>query len=285
MSVYEQLKRRNVIRVAALYVVVSWLILQVADVFVDAYELPNWSMRLLIAILLLGFPLALAFSWIFELTPKGVLRESEIPEGSNRRFASRKLNVAIVVLLTLGIGVVAIERIVPEEVPEGIPERTIAVLPFVYVRDGRQLKNDINETKVQQEMFTLMNGHVGELKIQDPQTTVALLRKNGVNDDTFDNYMMPEICNMLGVEYVLRGVLTINQEGSTNYSSNYSSYSAKENKPGAAGRTGHRIFLCDGGEAGNSQVDKIPLGRLGRQREKGTQLFFAAGRIKLHPLI
>ena len=70
MSVFEQLKRRNVIRVAALYVVVSWVILQVADGLVDAYELPNWSMRLLITILLLGFPLALAFSWIFELTPK-----------------------------------------------------------------------------------------------------------------------------------------------------------------------------------------------------------------------
>ncbi len=62
MSVFEQLKRRNVIRVAALYVVVSWLILQVADVMVDAFELPNWGMRLLISILLLGFPLALAFS-------------------------------------------------------------------------------------------------------------------------------------------------------------------------------------------------------------------------------
>ena len=108
----------------------------------------------------------------------------------------------------------------------------IAVLPFVYVRDGRQLKNDINETKVQQEMFSLMAGHVGDLKIQDPQTTVSLLRKNGVNDDTFDNYMMPEICNMLGVEYVVRGILTINQEGSTTYSSNYSSYTAKKNKPG-----------------------------------------------------
>ena len=108
----------------------------------------------------------------------------------------------------------------------------IAILPFVYVRDGRQQKNDVNETKVQQQFFSLMNGHVGALKVQDPQTTIALLRKNGVNDDTFDNYMIPEICNMLGVEYVVRGILTINQEGSTSYSSNYSSYTAKKNKPG-----------------------------------------------------
>lgn len=108
----------------------------------------------------------------------------------------------------------------------------IAVLPFVYVRDGRQLKNDISETKVQKEFFNMLNGHVGSLKIQNPQTTVATLKKNGVNDDTFDNFMMPEIANMLGVEYVIRGILTINSEGSTSYSSNYTSYSAKKNKPG-----------------------------------------------------
>ncbi len=108
----------------------------------------------------------------------------------------------------------------------------IAILPFVYVRDGRQLKDDVNETKVQQQFFSVMKGNVGALKVQDPQTTVALLRKNGVNDDTFDNYMIPEICNMLGVEYVVRGILTINQAGSTSYNSNYSSYTAKKNKPG-----------------------------------------------------
>ena len=108
----------------------------------------------------------------------------------------------------------------------------LAILPFVYVRDGRQLKDDVNETKVQKEFFTLMNGHVGELKIQDPQTTLALLRKNGVTDETFDNYMIPEIANLLGVEYVVRGILTINQQGSTSYNSSYTSYSAKQNKQG-----------------------------------------------------
>ena len=108
----------------------------------------------------------------------------------------------------------------------------IAVLPFVYVRDGRQVKNDINETKTQQEFFNLMQGHVGELKVQSPQTTISLLKKNGVTDETFDNYMMPEIANMLGVEYVVRGVLTINEKGSTSYSSNYSTYNQK--KPGKA---------------------------------------------------
>jgi len=108
----------------------------------------------------------------------------------------------------------------------------IAILPFAYVRDGRQLKNDIAETKVQKQFFSLMNGHIGKLKVQDPQTTNALLHKNGVTDETFDNFMMPEIANMLGVEYVVHGILTINGQGSTSYSSNYSSYTAKKDKQG-----------------------------------------------------
>ncbi len=72
MSFYEELKRRNVVKAAALYVVASWLILQIADVLFDAMELPSTWVRLVLAILLLGFPLALIFSWVFEITPEGL---------------------------------------------------------------------------------------------------------------------------------------------------------------------------------------------------------------------
>jgi adenylate cyclase len=189
MSVYEQLKRRNVFRVAALYVVVSWVILQVGDVLVDAYELPNWSMRLLITILLLGFPLALAFSWIFELTPEGVLRESDITEDSNRRFSRRKLNVALVVLLTLGIGIVAIERIVPE----GIPERTIAVLPFVNMSDDPA--NEFFSDGLAEELLNLLAG-IRELKVTARTSSFAF--KNSETD-------IPTIARRLNVAHVLEG--------------------------------------------------------------------------------
>jgi len=193
MSVYEQLKRRNVIRVAALYVVVSWVILQVADVLVDAYELPNWSLRLLITILLLGLPLALAFSWIFELTPEGVSRESEITEDSNRRFASRKLNVAIVVLLTLGVGIVAIERTVPEDIPEGIPERTIAVLPFVNMSDDPG--NEYFSDGLSEELLNMLAG-IEELKVTARTSSFAF--KNKETD-------IPTIARQLNVANVLEG--------------------------------------------------------------------------------
>ncbi len=69
MSFYEELKRRNVIKAAVLYVVASWLILQVADVLFDALELPSMWVRLVLAILILGFPLTLIVSWVYEMTP------------------------------------------------------------------------------------------------------------------------------------------------------------------------------------------------------------------------
>jgi len=189
MSVFEQLKRRNVIRVAALYVVVSWLILQVADVLVDAFELPNWSMRLLIAILLLGFPLALAFSWIFELTPEGVMRETEISEGSNRRFARRTLNIAIALLLTLGIGIVAIERIIPEDVPA----RTIAVLPFVNMSDDPG--NEYFSDGLSEELLNVL-AEIRELKVTARTSSFAF--KNKETD-------IPTIARQLNVANVLEG--------------------------------------------------------------------------------
>lgn len=189
MSVFEQLKRRNVFRVAALYVVVSWVILQVADVLVDAYELPNWSMRLLIAILLLGLPLALALSWIFELTPEGVLRESEMAEGSNRRFANRKINVAIILILTLGIGIVAIERIVPEDVPD----RTITVLPFVKMSDDP--KNEYFSAGLSEELLNLLAG-IDQLRVTARTSSFAF--KNEEAD-------IPTIAQRLHVANVLEG--------------------------------------------------------------------------------
>lgn len=86
MSFFEELKRRNVVRMAMLYVVVSWLVLQVTDVLFDALELPSAWARLVLAILILGFPLALIFSWAYELTPEGLQRESEV----DRSFSANR---------------------------------------------------------------------------------------------------------------------------------------------------------------------------------------------------
>ena len=78
MSFFEELKRRNVVRVGIAYAVASWLILQVADILLEAFEAPAFTMRIILVILLIGLPLALFFAWAYELTPEGIKKESEV---------------------------------------------------------------------------------------------------------------------------------------------------------------------------------------------------------------
>jgi hypothetical protein len=78
MSLFNELKRRNVIRVGIAYVVVSWLTLQVADVILNNIEAPGWVFHAILLLLAIGFPLSLLFAWAFELTPEGIKREFEV---------------------------------------------------------------------------------------------------------------------------------------------------------------------------------------------------------------
>lgn len=113
----------------------------------------------------------------------------------------------------------------------------IAVLPFTYIRDGEQKKNDAMERKVQQELISVMQNHVGVLKIQPSTETNALLAKAGVNDENFIQFTMPEIANMLGVEYILQSTLTINEQGSTTYNSGSAILKKDDNKNKITGFT------------------------------------------------
>ncbi|MGD8976608.1 MAG: hypothetical protein PVG91_03325 [Gammaproteobacteria bacterium] len=156
MSLFEELKRRNVFKVALLYLVAAWLILQVADVLFDALELPASWLRLVLALLVLGFPLAVIFSWIFEMTPEGLKRERDLDRTADATIKSTRINLLITVLLVLAIATVVIDRMVPEQTdvadladtapqvgsasdPAVLaaakfappPDRSIAVLPFV----------------------------------------------------------------------------------------------------------------------------------------------------------
>ena len=76
-ELFAELMRRNVIRVGIAYLVAGWVVLQIADVLIDFLEMPDWSGKLLVLILALGFPLALIFAWAFELTPEGIKPEAE----------------------------------------------------------------------------------------------------------------------------------------------------------------------------------------------------------------
>src|SRR6476619_1438026 len=80
---FSELKRRNVYKVAAAYAVVSWLLIQIATQVFPFFEIPNWAVRLVVLLLILGFPVALILSWVFEITPEGVKRESEVEPGKS----------------------------------------------------------------------------------------------------------------------------------------------------------------------------------------------------------
>jgi TolB-like protein/Tfp pilus assembly protein PilF len=155
-SIFAELKRRNVIRVALLYGLAAWVILQAAGLLFGLLELPNWAGKLVLGLLLLGFPLVLLFSWIYELTPDGIKRESLIdPSEAVPGPGGRKLNIAIAALLVLTIAIVVGDRLVPDTVPTAAesastspPTRdrpllpavagpSIAVLPFVDMSSSK----------------------------------------------------------------------------------------------------------------------------------------------------
>jgi TolB-like protein/Tfp pilus assembly protein PilF len=134
----EELKRRNVIRVGIAYLVATWVVLQIADLVLENIGAPDWVMQALMLVFALCFPLALLFSWAFELTPEGIKREKDVRRGESiTRQTAHKLDRMTVGLLFVVILIVAVERLMPEaDVPEPAPaavtatEKSIAVLAF-----------------------------------------------------------------------------------------------------------------------------------------------------------
>jgi TolB-like protein len=152
-SLFTELKRRNVIKVGVFYLVACWLIIQVAETVLPLFDVPEGVLRGLVILLALGAVPTLAMSWIYELTPEGVKRESEIEPGESvTGHTGRKLNLATLVVAILAIGLMAYDRFVPPQEASQAPtvvqgEETldlqheeqsdkdefvsIAVLPFV----------------------------------------------------------------------------------------------------------------------------------------------------------
>ena len=139
MDLLNELKRRNVIRVGLAYLVLSWLLLQVGDVVFDALRLDDSALTIMLVILALGFIPVVVFAWIYELTPEGVKRESEIDhDQSITHQTGHKLNTVIVALLVAALGLFAWDRFgggdagipAPTTTAAQTGQRSIAVLPF-----------------------------------------------------------------------------------------------------------------------------------------------------------
>jgi len=122
-----ELKRRNVFRMVVLYVISAWLVMQVAEVIIGLAGLPDWSGKLVLAVLAIGFPIALIFSWFFEITPEGLALEKDVPEGASITHATgRRMDFIVIAVLAAGLILFAADK----WWPQGPLERSIAVLAF-----------------------------------------------------------------------------------------------------------------------------------------------------------
>ena len=125
MNFFEELKRRNVVKVAVLYLIASWLLLQVTDVLSSLLSVPEWAGSLVVMLLILGFFPTLIFSWVYEMTPEGLKREKDVDHDSAEMIASGiKINKVIAVLLALAIVVVGLDRLpIVREAAVAVPHR------------------------------------------------------------------------------------------------------------------------------------------------------------------
>src|SRR5206468_10795528 len=142
---FSELKRRNVIRMAGLYLVGAWLVVQVAGTVLPMFGVPEWLPRTIVVLLAIGFVPAVIFSWVFELTPQGLKREDDVaPEHSITPQTGRRMDRMIIVVLVLALGYFAFDKFVlaprheaalvasavPNEPKSVINAKSIAVLPF-----------------------------------------------------------------------------------------------------------------------------------------------------------
>ncbi len=115
MGLFNELKRRNVFKVAVAYTVAAWVLLQVVDLVLESIHAPAWVMQVFLLIVVLGFMVAVIIAWAYEMTPEGLKRDSEVQrEQSIAGHTAKKLDkLTVVLLLVVGLMVIA-DRLIPE---------------------------------------------------------------------------------------------------------------------------------------------------------------------------
>jgi TolB-like protein/Flp pilus assembly protein TadD len=196
---FGELKRRNVYKVAVAYAVVAWLLIQVATQVFPLFEIPNWAIRLVVLLLIIGFPVALVFAWAFELTPEGLKRTEDVDlNKSITRGTGRKLDFLIIGVLLIVIAVFAYQRFGPGKkglvtMPSAIPEKSIAVLPFENRSEDKA--NTYFADGIQDEILTRLS-KIADLKVISRTSTQHY-------KSAPDN--LREIASQLGVAHIVEG--------------------------------------------------------------------------------
>lgn len=204
----QELKRRNVFRVGIAYVVIAWVLAQVAELALDSFDAPAWVMKSILLLLTLGLPLALFFAWAFELTPEGLKKEKDVDRSQSiTSQTGRKLDFLIIGVLAIAVSLLLFDKFVlqPEAVESAVTsahlesettrgnEKSIAVIPFVDMSPAKD-----------QEYFTdgltenLLNAlaQIGEFKVAGRTSSFAF---KGRNED------LRSIGGQLNVQNILEG--------------------------------------------------------------------------------
>jgi TolB-like protein len=209
-----ELKRRNVIRMAGLYLVGAWLLTQVAATLLPVFEAPGWLMKTIVGVLAIGFIPAMMFAWIFELTPDGLKRDAEVEPGhSIAPQTAQKMNRLIVALLVLAVVYFGVDKFVlapkreaalvtqtTQAVTEKVAqqekaenEKSIAVLPFVNMSTDPE--QEYFSDGLSEEILNLL-AQINDLKVIGRTSSFAY---KGKNED------LRTIGKTLGAAYLLEG--------------------------------------------------------------------------------
>ncbi|HEU5245699.1 MAG TPA: hypothetical protein VFU09_01270, partial [Candidatus Udaeobacter sp.] len=141
---FAELKRRNVYKVAIAYGVVAWLLMQVASQIFPFFEIPNWAVRLVVLLLVIGFPIALIIAWAFELTPEGLKRTEVADELPKKSAHSRAWLYVVVIAGAISLGLFFFARYTATltapraAAAPSTPARSVAVLPFVNMSSEKE---------------------------------------------------------------------------------------------------------------------------------------------------
>ena len=192
-----ELKRRNVYKVAVAYAIVGWLLVQVATQVFPFLEIPNWVVRLVIALVMIGFPIALIIAWAFELTPEGIKRAEDVDLSASRRSKNRAWIYVVLIGGAISIALFFLGRYsAPRNVGEStnLWAKSIAVLPFENFSEDKAFA--FFADGVQDEILTDL-AKIADLKVIS-RTSVMQYKNTATRN-------LPEIAQALKVAHVLEG--------------------------------------------------------------------------------
>ncbi len=192
---FTELRRRNVYKVAIAYAIVSWLLIQIATQVFPFFEIPNWAVRLVVLLLIIGFPVALIIAWAFEITPEGIKRTEAVEPASRRRRGG--IWVAVVVIgagLSIALFLLGWHTSRSGKVDgSAVPQKSIAVLPFDNLSEDKA--NAYFAEGVQDEILTRL-AKITDLKVIGRSSTQRF--KSGTDD-------VGQVAKQLGVAHLLEG--------------------------------------------------------------------------------